>query len=574
MKRRWVRQAAVVTGTVALAAVIATGCGGDSTSAGGDKAAPAAEQVLKINIGSDPEGFDPAKSSYVETFNVLTSMFAGLYRFQGADNELEPYLAAEMPKVSDDGLTYTVKLRDNLTWSNGDPLTADDVVFGVQYALRPSTGAYFASFMTSIVGACEIQAAGNKDKLEACGDDPTDGTPEQLGVKALDDTTVEFKLRRQVPWFEQLMTAVTFWPLHKESVEKFKDKWTLPENIVTSGPFTLASYDRSKQIVVKKNPKFFDAEAVKLKEIQFTMISDPKTAAKQFELGKIDSGFPGTLISPADIEKWKTKPEYMDSDSSSVAFLYLNTTNDELKDPKVRQGIAVAINRPAIVENINKKGDVPLNTLIPTVIPGYDTIKEGAQEFIGADSEPDIDKAKELLKQGGWKDGTELSVYYASEAPGLPLILQSVQSDLEKVGVKIKLVPTPGDVLMQPGMGVSPVSAKVDILSLGWAADYLDAQNYYQLFTCDNIEQGLNSANFCDKEYDKLYEEALTTVDQDARFDLYKQLEAMLTGPEGMMPAIPMYQPVDTTLVQTWVKGFKLSPSSAIYYDGIEMMER
>ncbi len=572
MKSRWARKALALTGVAGMAVLIAAGCG---SSGGGSssKTAAKADQILKVNIGSDIEGFDPAKASYASTVNVLNSMFVGMYRLTGKKSEVTPELATDLPKVSDDGLTYTIKLRDDAKWSNGDPVTADDVVYGVQYALTPSTKAYFAGFMTSIVGACEMQADGDKAKIKACGDNPTDGSPEQLGVKALDEHTVEFKLARKVPWFDQLLTVQTFWPMPKATIEKFKDKWTDPANIVTSGAFTLDSYKRAKKIVVKRNADFYNADKVKLQSIEFDMIADAKTAAKQFELGKVDTGFQGTMISSADIDKWKTKPQYRDTDTSSVNYLYLNTRKPELKDPKVRQGISLAINRPSIVKNITKKGDLPLNTVVPTVLPGYDTIKEGAQDFIGADSAPDVAKAKELLKEGGWKDGTEITLYYASESASGALVTQAIQSDLAKVGVKVKLVPTPGATLYTPGVGVSPIDTKVGMLSLGWIADYLDAQDYYQLFTCDNVAAGLNSSNFCDPEFDKLYKEALDTVDNDARFDIYRQLEGMLTGPDGAMPAVPLYQPRDTTLVQDWVDGFNLLPSGLFYWESVQILD-
>ena len=206
------------------------------------------------------------------------------------------------------------------------------------------------------------------------------------------------------------------------------------------------------------------------------------------------------------------------------------------------------------------------------MLPGYDTIKEGTQDFLG-DSEPNIDKAKELLKQGGWKNGTELTFYYDVASPSASVIAQSIQSDLAKVDVKVKPVPIPDAVWYEPGIGLSPISKKVDMQLSGWVADYFDAQDYYQLFTCDAIADQINAANFCDSDFDTLYTEALGTIDDDARFGIYRQLESMLTGPDGMLPALPLYQPKETELVQTWVKGYKKIPSGWVFYDGISINE-
>lgn len=574
MLRRQVARSIIGVGAVLMAAAIAAGCGGGKEPGKvGEKLAAKSDQVFTLNISSDPEGFDPAKASYVDTLNVINQMYVGMYRLQGPDNEVVPYLATELPTISDGGLTYTVKLRDDAKWTNGDPVTAEDIVYGVRYSLNPKTAAYFSGFMTSIVGACESLAAGDAAALKGCGDKPTDGKPESIGVRAVDEHTVEFKLKQQVPWFTQLLTVNTFYPLPGETIDKFGAKWTDVKNIVSNGPFQLDKYTRRKSVELKKSETFWDADKVTLQHINMIMVGDAKTAIKQFELGKLDTGFARTMVPPSDIDKWKTDDRYVSVDTSSTNYMYLNTRNEALKDPKVRQGIAVAVDRQTLVNNITKRGDVPLDTVIPTVLPGYDTIKQGAQEFIGAGSAPDVDKAKELLKEGGWKDGTELSLYFDSGGATGGLVSQSIQSDLSKVGVKVKLVPTPGDVMQTPGVGVSPIGEKVDLLLQGWGADYLDAQDYYQLFTCDNVDAGINGSNYCDEEFDKLYNESLKVVDDDARFDIYKQLEAMLTGPEGAMPAVPLYQPKDDTVVQSWVKGFNLEPSSFLWLDDVQILE-
>lgn len=575
-KSRWI--AALFT--LAIAAIVAVGCGGDSDNGGdGGSDKPAADQTLTMNIGADPEGFDPATASYLDTFNVLTALFAGLYRLTGDDSELTPWLAEELPEISDDGLTYTVKLREDAKWSDGQPLTAEDVVFGVRRSLDPELGAYYATFLHSIVGACEYNTSGTSEgeaagaDEEACGGLKTDRKPESIGVRAVDDYTVEFKLEKAVPWFDQLMTVGAMYPQPKHAIEKFGDKWLEPENLVTSGAFTLESYKRRDRIVLTKNPEFWNADDVKLDRIVMRMVGEPATANRLFEEEKLDTGFTRTLVPPAEIDQWKSDERYRDVGTTATQYLYINTTNPALKDPKVRQGIALAIDRQSIAENVTKKGDRPSRTVIPDNIPGYDTIEEASQDFLPTDSAPDVDKAKEALEEGGWEDGTELSLYFDSTGANGAAVGEQIQSDLKKVGVDVKLVPLPGDQIAVPGVGISPIGEKVDLILQGWIADYLDAQNFYQLFTCGNVEAGLNSANYCDKEYDKVYAQALETVDVDARTELYKELEGMLTGPDGGMPVVPIYQETDNTLVQPWVEGFDIIPSGFLYYEDVVINE-
>lgn len=572
-----VRRVGVAVAAVAAAALIAAGCGDSGDSDGGGSSDLAEKQELVVQIGDETEAgvFDPVKTSYLDTVNRNNALFAGLYRYNDDASELVPYLASGPVDISEDGLTYTVKLRDDANWSDGKPITAEDMVFGVQHALDPASQAYYAGFMLDIVGACEYNAG--KDAKTKCEgkNNPTDGKPENIGVTAVDEHTVEFKLDRPVPWFDQLLTLQTFYPLRKDVVEKFGEKWTDPANIVTSGPFVLTEYEPKSQIVVERNDEFWANDDVKLDRIVFRMIGEPKTALREFERGRIDMAFTRTAIPTADIDRVKTEDYYVSRPSTETQYMYMNTRNKELADPKVRQALAIAIDRPSIVENITKRGDKPMNTATPTGIPGYDIFSEGSQDFIGADDAPDLDKAKSLLEEGGWNEASSLNIVFSSDSGNAPAIAEQIQSDLGKIGVKVNLQPTAGDVLSSVGYGVSPVDEKVDLLLQGWVADYPEGQNYYQLFTCANVEGGLNTANYCSEDYDKLYETALETVDQDARFDIYKQLEAKLTGPDGDMPIAPIYQPTNDTIVATYVKldgkDYTIPTTGLMYWDDISI---
>ncbi|MEO6867917.1 MAG: peptide ABC transporter substrate-binding protein, partial [Gaiellales bacterium] len=510
---------------VVMAALVAVGCGGDGK--GGDKADLADTQELVVQIGDETEAgvFDPVMTSYLDTVNRNNSMFAGLYRYNNDASELVPYLATDLPDISEDGLTYIVKLRDNAKWSDGKDLTAKDLVFGVQHALDPATEAYFAGFMLDIVGACEYNAgSAAKAKKNCSGENLTDGKPESIGVTATDDHTVEFKLNRQVPWFDQLLTLQTIVPLRQDVIEKHGKDWVKPENIVTSGPFTLTSYKPKSEIVVEKDDNFWDADNIELDKITFRMIPEATTAFRDFERKKIDMAFPRTAINTADIDQVKTEDYYVSSDSTETQYAYLNTRNDYLSDPKVRQALSLAVDRVSIVENVSKRGDRPSGTIVPSGIPGYDVMESGAQDFIDPENGPQVDKAKQLLEEGGWDKKQTLKIYYSSDSGNAQGNAEQIQSDWADIGVKAELKPTSGDVLSTQGYGISPVKPEVDVLLQGWVQDYLDGQNWYQLFTCANVDAGLNGSNFCDKEYDELYKEALTTVDNDACYEIYKQL--------------------------------------------------
>jgi oligopeptide transport system substrate-binding protein len=279
------------------------------------------------------------------------------------------------------------------------------------------------------------------------------------------------------------------------------------------------------------------------------------------------------MYDAAAVDKWKSKDVFYTAPGVSTQYMYMNTTNKELSDPKVRQAIALAVNRKDIVDNITKRGDKPASTVVPPQLPGYDVWGEGSQDFLNTDGTPNVDKAKSLLEEAGWDESETLQVYFSSDSSSAPAIAEQIQSNLDEVGIKVALNPTSGSVFSEPGIGVSPVDAKVDLMLQGWVQDYFDAQNWYQLFITPNIEQGLNAANFSSKEFDKVYDEAIKTVDEDARFDLYKQLEALLTGPDGNMPVAPLYNETWATLVQPEVKGFEIIPAGVIYWENVSLSD-
>lgn len=557
------------------AGFIAAACGSDDGDGGGSGNL-ADKQELVVNVGeeAEPGQFIPAGMSYLDAVNSKGYVqFAGLYRIEGQDNEVVPSLATAAPEISDDGLTYTIKLRDDAKWSDGKPIVADDVVAAVRYALDPDTGAYFAGFLTSMVGACESLAGTDKKALADCPEPRTSGKPEEIGIKALDDKTVEIKLNKPVPWFEQLLTIQIFYPLRQDQLDKLGDKYGEDPSTIASGPFRIVSYKPGSSIVFEKNDKYFDADKVKLEKLTFKMVGEPGTAARDFERKRLDTGLQNTMFESEEIDKWKADDRFVSQPTVGTQYMYFNTANKELSDPKVRQGIAQAINRKDITENITKKGDVPTNTVVPGSVPGGDVWSEGAQDFLSKSGEPSVDTAKQLLEEGGWDESEVLSLYYNTDSGNGKAIAEQIQSNLADVGVKVELTGLGSDTFSTAGIGISPVDKKVDLLLQGWIQDYLDAQDWYQLWYSKNVEAGLNNSNYESDEYDEIYDEAVKTVDNDARYDLYKELEAKLTGPDGDMPAAPLYVQADATLVQPTVKGFELLPSGIIYWEKISKTE-
>ncbi|MCW2950028.1 MAG: bacterial extracellular solute-binding s, 5 Middle family protein, partial [Thermoleophilia bacterium] len=226
-----VRRMLLSASVIVTAALVAVGCGGSSSDGGNSsKSAGSQNLVVGVGAGSDPGNFDPTTINAYDTVNRNNSIWSNLYRYDKSGQKLVPFLATEAPQVSSDGLTYTVKMRSDAKWSDGKPLVADDMVFGVQHALDPATAAPFASFILAIQGACEY-FSGGKDLKNKCAEYQTDkttltdGSADAVGVTALDDHTVQFKLNKVVPWFDQLLSLQVFIPLRKDIVTKYGKTW-------------------------------------------------------------------------------------------------------------------------------------------------------------------------------------------------------------------------------------------------------------------------------------------------------------------------------------------------------------
>lgn len=544
-RNRWLFALAVI----AVAAFVAVGCGKKkSTDKGGGGAK--VEQKLVAAIPGEPTSMDPAKIAELDNVNINNNLFMGLTQFYG--EEVEPGLADSTGDVSEDGKTWTFHLRDGLTWSNGEPITANDVVYSILRSLDPKTAAGFSYQMMDIVGAQEFN--GGKGKKEG------------VGIKAVDDQTVEFTLKHPVPWFNQLTALGVFYPVPQTAIEKFKDKWTEPANIVVSGPFTLKDWQHKRSMTLVKNDAYWDADNIKLDEIDFQMESSSEHAFSRFKSGELMTGLPAAMVGSGQIDEAKSDDRYYSTPTLSTQYLWLNSKSPKLGDVNVRKAIALAIDRQSIVDNITKAGEEPLGTVTPMGMPGYDTIKEGTQDFL--QPQPDYEQAKTLLKDAGWHTGDELNVYFTTEGSDTAQkAMTFLQSEFDKIGIKLKLVAIPSAATLY-GKATRPIDPKLDSMFLGWIADYADAYDYQSLLTCDSP---YNVSEVCDKEYDKVVQETIETSDADARYQRQADAEGMQVGPDGLFGAVPVYQGVEKTMVQDYVKGFKIGPNGLIDWKTVEL---
>lgn len=505
-------------------ALVAAGCGGDDDEAAGDGAttaeggAPAAEQVITVNWGTEPPSLDPGLASDVTSANILLNIMDPLVKL---DEDLNPVPnAAESFETSEDGLTVTFTLRDDLKWSNGDPVTAEDFEYSWKRTVSPELGADYAYQFYGIVGAQDYNGCDpEKDDCAALA--------EKMGVNAVDDKTLEVTLTTPQPWFIQQVAHHSFLAVHKATVDEFGDKWTEAANIVTNGPFKLERWEHNSAIDLVKDPEWRDADSVTLERVNGRMISDGVTAVQAFEAGEVDvlqGGLP-----PDEISRLKDTPEYEQYPGLGTYYYGVNVEN--ISDVNQRRAMALAIPRQSIIDNVAQAGQLPAGGFTPQGMPGYDVINPESP-FLPA--EGDMERAKELMGQVA-SPKTNINLYI-NDSPGHREIAVAIQAAWKELGITSTIKQQEFQQYLE-FLGPPP-NKDVDIYRLGWIGDFVDAINFLELWTC---ESGNNSTNFCNKEYDAKIEEARTTEDNDARYELYAEAEDILFGEEGEMPVLPIY---------------------------------
>ena len=503
----------VQAAAVAALAVLAVGCGSSGDT--GRNGSGVIDQVININWGAEPPSLDPGLATDTTSGDVITNIMDPLVKL---DKDLEPIPnLAKSWTVSDDGTTVTFKLRDDGRWTNGDPVTAQDFEWSWKRTISPELAADYAYQFFGIVGAAEYNAC--KENCDALRD--------KVGVKALDDHTLQVELTSQQPWFVQQVAHQSFLAVHRATVEKFGRKWTDPANIVSDGPFKLARWAHDSRLDLVKWDGWRNADQVKLQRINGSMITEGTTALRAFEAGELDTS--GQGLPPVDLPRLKETPEY--SQYPGLGTYYYGVNVETVPDVKQRRAMALAIDRQTIIDNIAQGDQLPASGFTPKGMPGFDTLTANSPWL---PAHGDVDKATQLMSEvkNPQKDVTLL----INNAPGHKEIAVAVQSMWQKLGLHVTISQQDWAQYLQ-FLGPPP-DPSMDAFRLGWIADYVDAMNFLELWTCGS---GNNNTNFCDPSYDTLVEQARKTPDNAKRFELYKQLEDKLVGKDGAMPIVPIY---------------------------------
>jgi ABC-type oligopeptide transport system substrate-binding subunit len=434
-------------------------------------------------------------------------------------DDLEPVPnAAESWEVSEDGTTVTFTLRDDLEWTNGRRVTAEDFEYSWKRTLSPSLAADYAYQFFGIRGAQAYNSC-----AEACA-----AKRDAVGVEAVDERTLRVELTSPQPWFVQQVAHHSFLAVPRSAIQEHGREWTQEGNIVTNGPFRLDRWDHNSRIDLVKWDAWRDADSVELERVNGRMISDGTTAVQAFEAGEIDvtGGLP-----PAEMQRLKSTAEYEQYAGLGTYYYGINVEN--VPDPNQRRAMALAIDRRSIIDNISQADQLPATGFTPQGMPGFETINPDSPWL---PAEGDLERAKELMAEVD--DPQRQITLLLNDSPGHREIAVAIQAQWRELGLDVDIRQQEWAQFLE-FLGPPP-HASVGVYRLGWIGDYVDAMNFLELWTC---ESGNNNTNFCSQEYDRLIERIRSgdVTDEEERYELYAELEQILFGEDGAVPILPIY---------------------------------
>jgi oligopeptide transport system substrate-binding protein len=479
--------------------------------------------TLQWRLASEPPTLDPALATDTTSMQMIEQLFLGLTDYDDATCEVIPELATSW-EVSEDGLVWTFYLRKDVKWSDGRPVTASDVEYSIKRVFDPFTTSNAANRIYCIKGGKEVNSGEIKDL-------------NYIGVKTIDDYTIQFILKHPTGYFPCLVGHTVARCVPREAIEKYGDKWIEPENIVTNGPYLLTKWAHEDEIILEKNPDYFEADKVQIERINCAIIVEASTAMAMYESGELDS----VAVALDDIDRIKTDPvlskELTIASRLGIYFYGFNNTKPPFDNALVRKAFSAAIDRQSLVDYVTKGGELPAYTVIPPGIPYHVLPEEG----VGIGYDPEA--ARKYLADAGYPEGKglpEITLMFNTSESHLKVAQAIQQMWKENLGVEVNLTNQEWKVYLKTLNEDAP-----QIFRLGWVAGYPDANHFhYDLFHSTDTENRIKWHNV---EYDRTVEEAAKETDPAKRKELYKRAEQILCEEETAIAPIYYYTLVNIT---------------------------
>lgn len=489
----------------------ASASAGASTAA---SAAPSKPQEIRINFSADPPALDVSKATANAAFTVLAAVNEGLYRLD-KDLKATPGLAKDMPKISADGLTYTITLKDGITYADGTPVKAQDFVYSYLRTLNPETKAQYSFFLEWIKGGKELHEAKDAAAFDAA--------KANFGAVAKDDKTLEITLTQPKGFFTELLAFATFFP-QSEAFTKAQGEKNGADaaNVLGAGPFKMQSWDHGQKLVMVKNDKYWDAANVKLTKVTMNIVKDAQTGLNLFESKEADL----TELSGDNVALYTGKPEYTIKKELTNAYIQFQTKKvPAFNNAKIRAALGMAIDRAAYVDTILKNGSAASTGFVPN-----GTLDGNGGEFrkTAGDTQPayDVAKAKALLAEGLKElNLTALPKFslMADDTSGAKKMLEFILAQWKQnLGVEAESQPVPHELRVD-----NQHKKSFDALIALWGADYNDPMTFLDMWVTGGE---FNDVDWSNADYDKLVLGAQAETDRAKRAQMLVDAEKILSA--------------------------------------------
>ncbi len=502
--------------TILALMVVLTGCGSSS-------------DAFVFSVSSPLESLDPVDSSYTQTFTLYADIFSGIKKVDGDGNLVDSQ--AESIDVSADGLVYTIKLRDDFVWvdSSGEemaPVVAEDYLTAYQRIVDPLQASGYSYIMEPIKNAKAI-SAGDKEVSE-------------LGVKVIDDYTLEITLQNPTPYFESMLSFASFVPVATDAVEQFGDDYgTSAQTTWYNGPYYVTEFDTEYITSIQKNELYPFADNVQVEAIDYRLNQDSTSRYNAFLSGELDYA---EITTNEDYEEAIANGVAKDQLTGYSFYAVLN--HDEsaaTSNQNLRMALEYGFDRASIAEGYSGSIQQPIEYIIPrdmtaTAYDGVEYRDYAKDSLITYDKDKANEYFDAYMEDMGYTDRSEITVSYlaSADSSGNNKTAEVVQAFyLQEFGITIDLNIQPFEQFVE-----SRRSGAFDMLITGWGPDYADPSTYLALWTTDQIGSQ-NNANYSNSEYDELYEKANLETDTAKRFEMFAELEQKLVD-DGVL--IPFYQ--------------------------------
>lgn len=490
---------------VLLAGILFAGC-----------ARPEPPADITIINAAELESLDPAIITGQPELRVVQGLFEGLTRLDPQTARAIPGMA-ERWEISPDGLVYTFHLRTNLVWSTGEPIAADDVVYSWIRALNPATASDYAGQLYYLKSAEDFNTGKIKD-------------PSRVGVHALDQFTVRAELKHPTAFFLDLCAFPTLYIVPRQTIEKHGDHWLMVRPLPSNGPYELVAWRLNDKIRLKKNSCYWDATNTQSEIIDLLPVGSAITSLNLYQSGQVDVVWDKNLVPVELLDVLLKRPDFHTFNFLATYFIRLNVTRKPFNDPRVRQALALAVDKQRIVKKITRAGEQTTSHLVP----------DGTANYIpttGLDYNPEL--AKKLLAEAGYPRGKgfpRFNYVFDAAAGGSSQLHENVAIELQQMwrdtlGIEMEL----RQMEWKTYLGAQ-AHLDYDTTRSSWVGDYNDPQTFLGMFTS---EDGNNRTGWKNKNYDALIQAANEQPDLAARAKIFQQAETLLVRDEA--PVIPLF---------------------------------